>query len=322
MDRDDILKVLQRIGASNVRSHDRNVECSCLLSRWRKGHTSNAQGYKASMGISIAPGGSSLVHCFACGYGGTLFQAVSLWATSSEAPDSKEILRWVANLEQGDPDATLAILDRLGDEPKSRGAPPLSESLMEEFEPMGSKYLLNRGLELGTQEFWGVCWDAERQRVVFPVRDFRGVLVGAVGRAVTDQKLKYWNYWNFPKGKVLFGAQHATTTRAIVVEGIIDTVLLWQAVQVSDWSVVGLMGAEVTKAQVDLLVDRFEEVVIFLDNDSAGFSGTLKLHRELNGRIHTRMVHYTSELQGIVKDPADAVRARVTGALLHAAQVI
>ncbi|HET7558474.1 MAG TPA: DNA primase [Limnochordia bacterium] len=117
--------------------------------------------------------------------------------------------------------------------------------------------------------------DRFSDRVMFPIRDHQGLLIGFGGRILQGDGVKYLNTPQTPlfsKGEQLYGAQLALPEirrrkQAIVCEGYLDVIALHQAG--FNWSVAAL-GTAFTKAQAALLAQMAEEVVLAFDADAAG----------------------------------------------------
>lgn len=309
MNAKEILLVLDAIAADNIQEGTRNIQCSCFLAPWRKGHRS-ATDSRPSMGISIAPDGESKVHCFSCEYGGTFKRAVEDLAHFS-GEDFADLIQKVGNYEDIDP---VLVVDSIPeydvyDRPKEELR--LGEALMDDMRGMGHKYLFDRGFEIETLKEWESGYDRKNQRVTFPVRNHQHFLVGAVGRTVVDHQIKYFNYFGFDKSSFLFGENKITKgTTLIVVEGLLDTVKTWQGLcrdgLLDRYSVVGLLGSEASKGQCQKLLKYANEVVLFLDNDKAGWLGQNRLALAMQTKLLLKSVDYPS---GVGSDPDDVVES-------------
>jgi DNA primase len=133
-------------------------------------------------------------------------------------------------------------------------------------------------------------YDRFRERIMFPIRDRRGRVLGFGGRAMrSDQGAKYVNTAEtdfFHKSQMLYGvdlakAAIAKAGRAVVVEGYTDVLALHQA---GIEEAVGVMGTAITPDQVAALSGMVEEVVLALDADSAGQEAMLRAQRVAAGR--------------------------------------
>jgi len=303
MDREGILFVLEEIGARNVLPHGTNVQLSCPLARWTDDHKNDYDG-TPSMGIRVNNRSESLVHCFACQYGGTLQMLVEKLHQLGDK-DLTQLVAKVSDMEQADPEWLVSTIE---DWEAPRGV--YEEKVISEKEiasMLGSTHpslLRSRKLEIKTIKAWDGGFDREKKRTVFPVRNRDGVLVGMVGRAIGGrQKPKYLNYFDFDKGRYLYGEHlFREGTSVIVCEGLLDVLATWQALAHADrlgtYSVVAFLGSIATKHQLKKLVRMTDEVVLFLDNDPAGWSGQMGAARYLGTKVRVMAVRYPASVGG------------------------
>ncbi len=119
----------------------------------------------------------------------------------------------------------------------------------------------------------GRIYDRFRNRLMFPIIDVRGNVIGFGGRVLDDSKPKYLNSNEtviFNKRKNLFGLNLAKKTKQpyiILVEGNIDVVALHQY---GFDNAVASLGTSLTEEQVTLLTRYTEQVVLTYDSDEAG----------------------------------------------------
>jgi DNA primase len=124
-------------------------------------------------------------------------------------------------------------------------------------------------------------YDRFRGRVVFPIRDHRGRVIGFGGRVLGDGVPKYLNSPQTPlfdKSSVLFGLDQAkagirTVGEAVIVEGYMDVLM---AHQHGINNVVAQMGTALTEAQLKKLKRHTQRFVLALDSDAAGDQATLR----------------------------------------------
>jgi DNA primase len=121
----------------------------------------------------------------------------------------------------------------------------------------------------------GGYYDRFRHRVMFPIHDHRGRLIGFGGRVLDKGEPKYLNSPETPlfhKGRELYGLYRARdalkrTGRALVVEGYMDVVALAQFGL--DYAVATL-GTATTRDHLERLFRYVPEVVFCFDGDRAG----------------------------------------------------
>jgi len=156
----------------------------------------------------------------------------------------------------------------------------------------------------------GRLYDRFRSRIMFPLADVRGKVLGFGARAMReDQRPKYLNTSDneiYHKGKQLYGADlaraHATKAgEMILCEGYTDVIAMHQA---GLRNTVGLMGTALTADQVRELARMAQTVLLALDADSAGQEAMLKAFRLANrSKLELRVVMLP---QG--SDPADLIQ--------------
>jgi DNA primase len=139
--------------------------------------------------------------------------------------------------------------------------------------------LLEAGLLVETEE--GKKHDRFRNRLMFPIHDIRGHVIGFGARALDDSLPKYLNSPQTPtfdKSRSLYGINLAAQAirqqeLAVIVEGYTDVIT---AHQNGFDNVVASMGTAVTEKQVFTLKRLTKNMVLSLDADAAGEEATLR----------------------------------------------
>ncbi len=157
----------------------------------------------------------------------------------------------------------------------------------------------------------GRLYDRFRARIMFPLCDMRGRVLGFGARGMReDQKPKYLNTSDneiYHKGLHLYGADlaRAQATKAgdvILCEGYTDVIALHQA---GFRNAVGVMGTALTEQQVGELSRLARTVLLALDADSAGQEAMLKAYRLAERRkLQLRVVELPAGA-----DPAELVQS-------------
>lgn len=135
--------------------------------------------------------------------------------------------------------------------------------------------LLDAGLVLKSQK--GSLYDRFRNRLMFPIIDVRGNVIGFGGRVLDDSKPKYLNSPEtiiFNKRKNLFAlnvARKSQAGRIILTEGYLDAIALHQ--YGFDCAVASL-GTAFTEEHAQLLAKYATQVVLTYDSDEAGQNAT------------------------------------------------
>jgi len=124
-------------------------------------------------------------------------------------------------------------------------------------------------------------YDRFRDRVMFPIMDVRGRVIGFGGRVLDDSTPKYLNSPEssiFDKSNTLYGLNIAKknvrdTKQIIVVEGYMDVISLFRK---GVHNAVATLGTALTRSHGNLLKRYADEAVIAYDSDEAGQKATLR----------------------------------------------
>lgn len=144
--------------------------------------------------------------------------------------------------------------------------------------------LIKSGLVLESKN--GGLYDRFRNRVMFPIFDVMGKVIGFGGRVLDDSVPKYLNSPETPvynKGRNLYAlnfARKQKNKQLIIVEGYMDVISLHQY---GVTNVVATLGTALTENQGRLLKKYCEEVIISFDADGAGRNAALRGLDILNG---------------------------------------
>ena len=204
---------------------------------------------------------------------------------------NREAARWFyTNLEGPGGEKAAAYLERRQISKKTAvrfglgAAPPGWDNLIRAMEARGftRDELIRAGLAVSgksSRDGKGrAIYDKFRDRLIFPVIDVRGEVLGFSGRALNeDQEPKYLNSPEtlvFSKRRTLFGINLAKNTKRdsiILVEGNVDVVTLHQA---GFDNAVAAMGTALTTEQTRLISRFAKEIVLCYDNDPAGRKAT------------------------------------------------
>ncbi len=154
-------------------------------------------------------------------------------------------------------------------------APPGWENTARQFgSDAKNRQLLKEAGMLVTNDK-GDTYDRFRERIMFPIRDKRGRVIGFGGRVLADGTPKYLNSPEtdiFHKGRQLYGLyealqRHPSPATLLVVEGYMDVVALAQFG--IDYAVASL-GTSTTAEHVQLLFRHTNNIVCCYDGDKAG----------------------------------------------------
>ncbi|ORU90655.1 MAG: DNA primase [Cycloclasticus sp. symbiont of Poecilosclerida sp. M] len=154
-------------------------------------------------------------------------------------------------------------------------APPGWSAVLSQFgeDEAQKKQLLELGLIVTNEN--DKTYDRFRDRIIFPIRNKRGAVIGFGGRVLGDDSPKYLNSPETPlyhKGREVYGLYEASQASSklqcfVLVEGYLDVIALHES---GLPYAVAALGTAITREQVDLLFRTASEIVICMDGDSAG----------------------------------------------------
>lgn len=145
--------------------------------------------------------------------------------------------------------------------------------------PALKQQLLETGMLIKKDD--GGFYDRFRERIMFPIHDRRGRVVGFGGRILDKGEPKYLNSPEtviFQKGHELYGLHHALKmnrqlTRALIVEGYMDVIALFQN---GITYAVATLGTATTSQHLQRLFRHTSEIIFCFDGDNAGRTAALR----------------------------------------------
>jgi DNA primase len=254
-----------------------------------------------------------LFHCFGCGAGGSVFTfvmrvdrlefpeavaalarrvGISLPETRASGPAAQRKEQLLAISEFAAAYFRQALLRPEGERARrylaERGvnpaiaerfrlgfAPPMGTMLVSALTRKGIDLKLAAEIGLVGRSRDGRAYDRFRGRIMFPIRQSDGRVIGFGGRVLEADGPKYLNSPEsslFHKGENLYGLFEAREAirdadRAVLVEGYLDALAL---VQAGIANAVATLGTALTVAQLRLVRRFSRNVVAFFDGDAAG----------------------------------------------------
>ena len=201
----------------------------------------------------------------------------------------------------------------LGFAPKQN---PLSNYLLSIPEEKERQFALKVALELGIIKHsqYGDCpyYDQFRERIIFPIWDSSGQIIGLTGRAtLPDQKPKYFNSIDsflFRKHDLLYGfhlAKKAVRDHGglILVEGNMDQMALHQA---GFKHCVAIMGTGFRTGTATKILALSRKIYLCLDSDQGGQKAAERINKEF---MKQGVIAYHVEL-GPYKDPDELIQEK------------
>lgn len=139
---------------------------------------------------------------------------------------------------------------------------------------------------LAKRDFDGKLFDRFRNRIIFPIWNKDGKVVGFGGRVLGNEQPKYLNSSDskiFNKSNILYGLHIARMeirkkNESVLFEGYVDVISAWQA---GVKNAVATLGTAITEEQAKLIRRNAESVIICYDSDHAGLKATYRAIRIL-----------------------------------------
>ena len=153
-------------------------------------------------------------------------------------------------------------------------------------------------------------YDKYRDRVIFPIINTQGNVIGFGGRAIEDIKPKYLNSPEsqvFLKKNNLFGLNItkkdiSDNDKVVMVEGYMDVISLWQN---GITNVAASLGTALTENQAKLISRYTKNVVLSYDSDNAGVAAAVRgIDVMSTANTKTKVLRITDG-----KDPDDFVKS-------------
>jgi DNA primase len=237
-------------------------------------------------------------HCFSCEYAGNLIKLIV---------DLTKLGLWEAHqlMRRYDVDLENPDEDRVWEPPVPSSD---AETKLAGFTTPPDRAIRRRHLERDSIERFGLCWDVEESAWICPIYGPDGDLWGY--QAKTAEWVR-----NRPPGirksLTLFGIQVTQySPQVILVESPLDAVYL----DGLGYAAMSSFGAGVSDNQMRLIIERFDELVLALDNDKAGKAETARLLAEhWHHRIPITVFNYSNALKG--KDPGELSASQIRAGL-------
>ncbi len=154
-------------------------------------------------------------------------------------------------------------------------------------------------------------YDRFRNRLMFPISDANGHIVGFGGRTLGEDDAKYINSGDTPvynKSNILYGLHHAreairATKRVVLVEGYFDVIACHRT---GIKNAIAVSGTALTEQHVKILKRYSETVVLCLDQDRAGQQAAERaflLCSEVELPVHSVTLEHKDPDDAVVADP-------------------
>jgi DNA primase len=234
-------------------------------------------------------------NCFSCGFRGPFVVIVRevLGLASNEAD------AWVRSRGSLERVEKLLTGDYIGDLARTQQKASITEADLALYQPPPDGVLATRGITAEAAAAYGVLYDPRKDCWITPIRDpATNALWGWQEKAVVDRYFR-----NRPrhveKSRTLFGLDQSNPgRRAVLIESPLDACVVRSA------GVPGALssfGAGVSDAQMQIILERFDSLVLALDNDPDGRKHTERVYNDWHRRLPVLVMPYLTP----VKDPGE-----------------
>jgi DNA primase len=118
------------------------------------------------------------------------------YSLKKEEEKESELLKWLDTIESKK------------FEQKDIELKPLNEIILNQYVLYPNEWLLNEHIDIKTQKLFEICYDIRSERIVYPIRDEIGSLIGCKGRTTNkdiEDEYKFLPLYIYPKSKICYG---------------------------------------------------------------------------------------------------------------------
>lgn len=257
----DLVGILTDLGVDIKRVYNDEINGRCPVHHKLKGRESSRYSWYLNSD-------TGLWTCFSCGARGNLSMLLSeltndpatLWSAQSHLINAG-IQRLTGNVEE-----VVETHQTVDWQQYTR------------FDRYPDRLSKLRSLDTDVAARYGIRWDADKKATVIPI-------ISPIGQLWGWQLKKHDWVRNYPegvhKGDTLFGIERAHNPTGLLLESPLDVVRFHSVYGGDQFSAVASFGANVSSRQVQILCDRFDSLVIAMDNDAAGKLETRRISKSL-----------------------------------------
>lgn len=299
----DVVRCLDELGVRILRVVDEEAHGHCPAHLRRTGKDDR----HPSWSVNTETGEHN---CFSCGFRGPFTTIVVEVLDCSHT----KAVEWVK--VRGSIDRTERLLRQgrgkyvndLTDEPE------VTEADLALYVPVPTWAAKARRLDPYSCDHFGVLWDEYKDHWIIPIRDPEdGRLLGWQEKGERNRFFR-----NYPKevkkSTTLFGLQQFPGDTAILVESPLDVVRLHSA---GIDGALASFGVHISEAQLALLAEHADRIIVALDNDRDGINECDELKRRFRRKTYVNL-RYLDYSRTDAKDPGDMTDAEIHSAIRHA----
>jgi hypothetical protein len=257
----DLTEVLVGLGVEVKRVQGDEINARCPVHHLTKGRESTRYSWYMNSD-------TGLWYCFSCGARGSLPMLVS------QLTDDPSAL-WNIQTHLINSGIQRLTSEEIEERPRE---PQVDWSVYARFLPLPEGLRKQRRLSDEAVHRYGIRWDTDNKAVVIPI-------VSPLGELWGWQLKKTGWVRNHPigvhKGDTLFGIERAIAPVALLLESPLDVVRFHSVYEGREISAVASFGANISAKQIHILTNRFDGLIVALDNDLAGRIETKRMVKSL-----------------------------------------
>jgi len=250
-----------------------NRSAQCPLAQW-----THPKGRDENPSATVKAGDPALFRCWSCREQGSVRKIAKKYL---EFSGDDRAYAYVREIEKSWSVSERVKRKKYGDDKKRVGQQIVRQArtkdqqgkLEDDFKKYMRKipdYAFERGLTMAQCERWEIGYDPKEMRMIIPIRDKSGKLMGVSGRDLLgDRKPKYKHYYGLQKERVLYGENYLDRDkkRGYIVEGFFD---VWQLEAAGLKNVLSPIWTSLSEDHLKKIDIWFNELVFFPDYDHFG----------------------------------------------------
>jgi DNA primase len=297
----DVLKCLDELGIQVLRITGDEAVARCPGHLRLVGKEDNDPSWSVNIDTGVH-------NCFACGFRGP-FAAVVREVLDLPSNEADAWVRSRGSLDRVEHLLTGGYIHELTRKDRRKA---ITEADLALCIPPPRNVLATRNITAEAAAAYGVLYDPQKDAWITPIRDpATNTLLGWQEKAVEGRYFR-----NRPrqveKSRTLFGLdQPDPGKRAIMVEAPLDAAVIWSA------GIPGALssyGAGVSDVQMQLVLERFDSLILALDNDPDGRKNSERIYNEWHRRMQILVMPYMYK----VKDPGEMAHTEIRASISKA----
>lgn len=283
--RDDAINAyLKRLGTKGLGANGKWIVAACPFAPY-----THKNGVDNNPSFVVSDDTPSIYTCLTCKHKGRFFDLpAQLAGLTKDTEKRSQLIMLCEEMKSTEDDAFF--IDLIEEDNTEHPEYEFDEHIFKiifkdiHFSPTAVQYCMSRGLSEDTLIKLELRYDPKYKRVVFPIRDEKGILRGWAGRAIEHGVTpKVFNDKGMQKNKVILGACHWRPKRDVIVtEGLFGYARLMELGLHDTYNCAAILGSSMSNYQAAMIMAYSKQALLLFDDDEAGHIG---LYDEKNGAL-------------------------------------